>query len=104
MGPVVGGYGVAPLPPACGYGVAPVPPAGIPWTAVSPARGGPSYRVEFTGEGPTDARRVPVAVPLDGSVADDRGVVRELAPERHRFVTGPRLSPDGRRAAWLAWD
>ncbi|MGV9619275.1 prolyl oligopeptidase family serine peptidase [Streptomyces tendae] len=59
---------------------------------------------EFTGEGPTDVRRVPVAVPLDGSASVDRGAVRELVPERHRFVTGPRLSPDGRRAAWLAWD
>ncbi|WP_037858177.1 LpqB family beta-propeller domain-containing protein [Streptomyces sp. NRRL S-340] len=59
---------------------------------------------EFTGEGPTDVRRVPVAVPLDGSAAGDRGAVRELTAERHRFVTGPRLSPDGRRAAWLAWD
>ncbi|MFE2048686.1 prolyl oligopeptidase family serine peptidase [Streptomyces sp. NPDC059459] len=59
---------------------------------------------EFTGDGPTDVRRVPVAVPLDGSAADDRGAVRELTGARHRFVTGPRLSPDGRRAAWLAWD
>ena len=30
--------------------------------------------------------------------------VRELSDDRHRFVTGPRLSPDGRRAAWIAWD
>ncbi|MFD8614857.1 LpqB family beta-propeller domain-containing protein [Streptomyces sp. NPDC059631] len=59
---------------------------------------------EFTGEGPTDVRRVPAAVPLDGSAAEDRDAVRELTAERHRFVTGPRLSPDGRRAAWLAWD
>ncbi|KFG72760.1 acyl-peptide hydrolase [Streptomyces mutabilis] len=59
---------------------------------------------EFTGDGPSDVRRVPVAVPLDGSAADDRAAVRELTGERHRFVTGPRLSPDGRRAAWLAWD
>ncbi|MGW8065483.1 prolyl oligopeptidase family serine peptidase [Streptomyces ziwulingensis] len=59
---------------------------------------------EFTGDGPTDVRRVPVAVPLDGSAADDRDAVRELTGDRHRFVTGPRLSPDGRRAAWLAWD
>ncbi|MFB8265286.1 prolyl oligopeptidase family serine peptidase [Streptomyces sp. NPDC055955] len=59
---------------------------------------------EFTGDGPTDVRRVAAAVPLDGSAAEDRGAVRELAEERHRFVTGPRLSPDGRRAAWLAWD
>jgi dipeptidyl aminopeptidase/acylaminoacyl peptidase len=54
---------------------------------------------EFTGEGPSDVRRVLAAVPLDGS-----GAVRELTPGRHRFVTGPRLSPDGRRACWIGWD
>ncbi|MEU6551985.1 prolyl oligopeptidase family serine peptidase [Streptomyces sp. NPDC046915] len=59
---------------------------------------------EFTGEGSGDVRRVPAAVPLDGSAAEDRDAVRELTGERHRFVTGPRLSPDGRHAAWLAWD
>ncbi|MEU8714979.1 prolyl oligopeptidase family serine peptidase [Streptomyces sp. NPDC048663] len=59
---------------------------------------------ESTGEGPSDVRRVLAAVPLDGSAAEDRGAVRELTGEHHRFVTGPRLSPDGRRAAWLAWD
>ncbi|MEU3894948.1 prolyl oligopeptidase family serine peptidase [Streptomyces sp. NPDC045251] len=90
-----------------------------PLTPVSPVGGGlrwaePELRPErgevwcvleeFTGDGPTDVRRVPVAVPLDGSAAGDRTAVRELTGERHRFVTGPRLSPDGRRAAWLAWD
>ncbi|MEE1753914.1 S9 family peptidase [Streptomyces sp. SP18CS02] len=59
---------------------------------------------EFTGEGPGDLRRVLAAVPLDGSAADDRDAVRELTDGRHRFVTGPRLSPDGRCAAWIAWD
>ncbi|MEU7134384.1 prolyl oligopeptidase family serine peptidase [Streptomyces sp. NPDC046261] len=59
---------------------------------------------EFTGDGPCDVRRVIAAVPLDGSAAGDRAAVRELSDDRHRFVTGPRLSPDGRRAAWLAWD
>ncbi|GHC54945.1 S9 family peptidase [Streptomyces cinnamoneus] len=59
---------------------------------------------EFTGEGPQDVRRVIAAVPLDGSAADDRSAVRELSDDHHRFVTGPRLSPDGRRAAWIAWD
>ncbi|MDT0566808.1 LpqB family beta-propeller domain-containing protein [Streptomyces sp. DSM 3412] len=59
---------------------------------------------EFTGEGPTDVRRVVAAVPLDGSAAQDRGAVRELTDDSRRFVTCPRLSPDGRRAAWLAWD
>ncbi|MER6911994.1 prolyl oligopeptidase family serine peptidase [Streptomyces sp. NPDC000594] len=61
---------------------------------------------EFTGPAPTDVRRVIAAVPLDGSAADDRSAVRELAntDSGHRFLTGPRLSPDGRRAAWIAWD
>ncbi|MGW3170875.1 prolyl oligopeptidase family serine peptidase [Streptomyces sp. NPDC001153] len=59
---------------------------------------------EFTGDGPSDVRRVLAAVPLDGSAAGDRSAVRELTGGRHRFVTGPRVSPDGRRAAWLAWD
>ncbi|ELS57789.1 prolyl oligopeptidase family serine peptidase [Streptomyces viridochromogenes] len=59
---------------------------------------------EFTGDGPTDVRRVLAAVPLDGSAAEDRDAVRELTDDRHRFVTGPRISPDGRRVAWLAWD
>ncbi|MFE5814316.1 prolyl oligopeptidase family serine peptidase [Streptomyces sp. NPDC056479] len=59
---------------------------------------------EFTGEGPTDVRRVLAAVPLDGSAAEDRDAVRELTDGRHRFVTGARISPDAGRAAWLAWD
>ncbi|MFG2717657.1 prolyl oligopeptidase family serine peptidase [Streptomyces sp. NPDC048416] len=59
---------------------------------------------EYTGEAPTDVRRVVAAVPLDGSAAEGRGLVRELSDGRHRFITGPRLSPDGRLAAWIAWD
>ncbi|OLZ68282.1 acyl-peptide hydrolase [Streptomyces amritsarensis] len=59
---------------------------------------------EFTGPAPTDVRRVLAAVPLDGSAAGDRAAVRELTDDRYRFTTGPRLSPDGRRAAWLVWD
>ncbi|MEU9376904.1 prolyl oligopeptidase family serine peptidase [Streptomyces sp. NPDC048255] len=69
-------------------------------------RGGEVWCVleEFSGPAPTDVRRVLAAVPLDGSAAGDRGAVRELTDGRHRFSTGPRLSPDGRRAAWLVWD
>ncbi|MFG3295779.1 prolyl oligopeptidase family serine peptidase [Streptomyces sp. NPDC048179] len=59
---------------------------------------------EFTGDGPDEVRRVLAAVPLDGSAAEDRAAVGELTDGRHRFVTGPRISHDGRRAAWLAWD
>jgi dipeptidyl aminopeptidase/acylaminoacyl peptidase len=59
---------------------------------------------EFTGPAPTDVRRVIAAVPLDGSAAEDRSRVRELSDGRHRFVTGPRVSPDGRQVAWIGWD
>lgn len=59
---------------------------------------------EFTGPSAGDVRRVVAAVPLDGSAAQDRAAVRELSDGAHRFVTGPELSPDGRRAAWIAWD
>ncbi|OEU99683.1 acyl-peptide hydrolase [Streptomyces qinglanensis] len=59
---------------------------------------------EFTGEGPTELRRVLAAVPLDGSAAADRGRVRELTGDGDRFLSGPRLSPDGERLAWLAWN
>ncbi|MEC4016939.1 S9 family peptidase [Streptomyces sp. H27-D2] len=59
---------------------------------------------EFTGGSRTDVRRVLAAVPLDGSAARDRGAIRELTDDSHRFVTGPRVSPDGLSAAWIAWD
>ena len=48
---------------------------------------------EFTGEGPTDVRRVLAAVPLDGSAAEDRGrgarTHRRPAPVRHRAAALP---------------
>ncbi|WP_369206623.1 S9 family peptidase [Streptomyces sp. PU-14G] len=59
---------------------------------------------EFTGEAPTELRRLLAAVPLDGSAAEDRTRVRELTGDGDRFVTGPRLAPQGHRVAWLAWD
>ncbi|MEU2762290.1 prolyl oligopeptidase family serine peptidase [Streptomyces sp. NPDC006863] len=44
-----------------------------------------------------------VAVPLDGSAAEDPSRVRELAATQH-FMTGPRIEPGGGRVAWLGWD
>lgn len=87
----------------------PVSPVGdgLRWAEprVDPARGEVwCVLEEYTGDGPDDVRRVLAAVPLDGSAAEDRAAVRELTAARHRFVTAARLSPDGRRAAWLAWD
>jgi dipeptidyl aminopeptidase/acylaminoacyl peptidase len=44
-----------------------------------------------------------VAVPLDGSAADDAGRLEVLASGSD-FVAQPALSPDGTRLAWIAWD
>lgn len=94
-----GGPEPRPLTPLSGTG------GGLRW-ADPVLRGGEVWCVleEFTGPAPTDVRRVLAAVPLDGSAVGDRGAVRELTHDRYRFTTGPRLSPDGRRAAWLVWD
>jgi dipeptidyl aminopeptidase/acylaminoacyl peptidase len=43
------------------------------------------------------------AVPLDGSAADDAAAIRSVVSGSH-FLAGARLSPDGRRLAWIAWD
>jgi dipeptidyl aminopeptidase/acylaminoacyl peptidase len=59
---------------------------------------------EFTGERPTDVRRVIAAVPLDGSAAGDRGALRELTDGSHRFVTGPKVSPEAESFVYIAWD
>ncbi|HEX9339218.1 MAG TPA: S9 family peptidase, partial [Pseudonocardiaceae bacterium] len=55
-------------------------------------------RETVTGDLPTDIRRDLVAIKLDGS-----GDTRTLAASHH-FLTGPRLSPDGQRVAWLGWN
>ncbi|MFE2328734.1 prolyl oligopeptidase family serine peptidase [Streptomyces sp. NPDC059385] len=94
-----GGPRARPLTPVSHVG------GGLRW-ADPVLRGGEVWCVleEFTGPAPTDVRRVLAAVPLDGSAAEDRAAVRELTDDRHRFGTGPRISPDGRQAAWLVWD
>ena len=44
-----------------------------------------------------------VAVPLDGSAADDPGAVRVVARAQH-FLTCVRVSPDGARLSWIGWN
>ncbi|MEU0520242.1 prolyl oligopeptidase family serine peptidase [Streptosporangium sp. NPDC006007] len=51
----------------------------------------------------THAVRHLVALPLDGSAAEDPSRVRELAASHH-FMTGPRIEPGGNRVVWLGWD
>lgn len=60
------------------------------------------WAVRERHDGGTISRHV-VAVPVDGSAADDPSHVREIVGGSH-FVSNPRPSPDGRRIAWLAWE
>jgi dipeptidyl aminopeptidase/acylaminoacyl peptidase len=43
------------------------------------------------------------AVPIDGSAADDASLIRSVVAGSH-FLAHPRISPDGRRMAWIAWE
>ncbi|MFG1860844.1 alpha/beta hydrolase family protein [Microbispora bryophytorum] len=51
----------------------------------------------------TRVRRHLVALPLDGSAAEDPSRVRVLAATHH-FMTGPRVEPGGNRVAWIGWN
>jgi dipeptidyl aminopeptidase/acylaminoacyl peptidase len=61
-------------------------------------------REEHAGEGPAaEVTRAIVAVPLDGSAADDPTAIRVVATGS-QFFAFPRPSDDGRRLAWVAWN
>jgi len=47
--------------------------------------------------------RAIVAVPLDGSAADDAAAIRQLVTGAD-FYAFPTPSPDGRRLAWICWN
>lgn len=83
----------------------PEPPEPAGWRYVDPvpAPGGTHlWWVREAHDGGRITRHI-VAVPLDGSAADDPTAVREVAGGSD-FLAGPRPSPDGRQLAWLAWD
>ncbi|THV32880.1 LpqB family beta-propeller domain-containing protein [Glycomyces buryatensis] len=82
-------------------------PAGLRWCdmVIDEGRGEVWAVVEdFLGERPTELRRLIAAVPLDGSAVADRTAVRPLTSDEYRFTTGPRVSADGKRAAWIVWN
>lgn len=58
---------------------------------------------ESHGTGASVTPRAVVAVPVDGSGADDPSGVRVLVTGRG-FLAYPRMSADGERIAWIAWD
>jgi dipeptidyl aminopeptidase/acylaminoacyl peptidase len=55
-----------------------------------------AIREDHTGAG--EAVNAIVSLPLDGSAAPT------VIVDGHDFFAAPRLSPDGRRLAWLSWD
>ncbi|MBW4042346.1 MAG: S9 family peptidase [Acidobacteria bacterium] len=57
-----------------------------------------AVREVHTGDGPQDVERDLVLVPLDGS-----GAITSIVAGS-RFLAQPRISPDGDRLAWIAWD
>lgn len=74
-------------------------PHGIRYSDLRAERAGEVWAVRetATGPAPTDVERDLVAIPVNG------GNPRVLG-RSHRFMTSPKLSPDGRRAAWIGWD
>ena len=50
----------------------------------------------------TDPTTTLVAVPLDGSAAEDPAAIATLVGDAD-FVAAPRLSPDGAMLAWISW-
>ena len=73
---------------------------GLRYADLSPGPGSTSVlcvRETITGDRPTDVARDLVEIPLDGTGPSPLGA-------SHHFMSGPRLSPDGGRIAWLGWD
>jgi dipeptidyl aminopeptidase/acylaminoacyl peptidase len=58
--------------------------------------------VRETHSGDQLARDI-VAIPLDGSAALDAERIRSIVAGSH-FVASPRISPDGTKLAWIAWE
>ncbi|ATG50700.1 dipeptidyl aminopeptidase [Brachybacterium vulturis] len=72
------------------------------WWICEDHTGGPDGP-RLGADGAPHIERYVVAVPLDGSAAEDPAALRRVTPSA-RFVAHPRLSPDGTQVAWLSWE
>ena len=87
-------------------------PGGEP-TSLTPADGGMRFgELSVVGDevmsvrerhDPGGLSRDICAVPLDGTAAEDASRIRSIVSGSH-FLAYPRLSPNGRRLAWIAWE
>lgn len=59
--------------------------------------------VRETHDDPRTPHRDIVAIPRDGSAAEDPAAITTLVSGSH-FFAYPRVSPDGLRLAWVAWN
>jgi dipeptidyl aminopeptidase/acylaminoacyl peptidase len=80
----------------------PPEPAGWRYAELREVRPGEIWCVRERHGNGTVSRDIAV-VPLDGSAATDESAIRSVVSGSH-FLANARLSPDGRRLAWLAWD
>ncbi|WP_034276924.1 alpha/beta hydrolase family protein [Haloechinothrix halophila] len=73
-------------------------PQGLRYADLTAGPGGEIWAVRetITGPKPTDVARDQVAISLDGEI--------RVLGASHHFLTAPKPSPDGRKAAWLGWD
>lgn len=86
--------------------ITPVPPVEAGWRYADftlSADGAEIWCVREQHSPDGEVSRAIVAVPTDGSAADDALRVRVVVAGS-QFYAWPRLSPDGRRLAWIAWD
>jgi dipeptidyl aminopeptidase/acylaminoacyl peptidase len=91
-----------------GPGLEPVPltpeASGVAFGGLVPADGAVlAIRETHMGDGPADVERDLVLVPLDASAAVSPDPVAGVV-SGSRFLAQPRISPDGGRIAWIAWD
>lgn len=82
----------------------PAPPDGVHYMYGEPIAGPPGtvMAVRETHRDQVVSRDL-VLIPLGGSAADDESAIHVLNDEHH-FYANPRLSPDGQRVAYAAWD
>lgn len=82
----------------------PLTPAGGDWRYADFRGAGDrliAVREDHTGTG--EAVNTLVAIPLDGTAAEDATAIQVLAAGAD-FYASPSLSPDGTQLAWLTWD